>query len=377
MQAGFAVKFLRRREGNRCCQSCIFGLECTITINNTHWRNHLQYYIIRCTSLYIEHAYSIKFIYYMIQQYLHYTYTYPPHTHRLTPTRRTPGLLRGETSCSASSCSPPSRGGPSCGVWPRPWRNRAGLKPISGNFNWDLWGKIWWNMGKYGNFKPIIYGNLWGKYGKIMMSHELIVLFRLYGKLVLLFWLRWESDLVQVFEARVLGLFSQNSLRPVFFSNRGKDSSAVFSVVVRCALCKAKQGSKSPVKELEEKLSKALGRKIKKGDMLWTYQAQLSLLAFSCIESWNPALLPAGLCRLLLRLHPARLQWSCHVWAISHHPWWEDVSPLMLQTVMSAWGPICKRGSIVLSGKDLGSSRGLAWKCSSLFRVHLTQEVSV
>ena len=47
----------------------------------------------------------------------------------------------------------------------------------------------------------------------------------------------------------------------------------------RCT-CKAKRGSKSPVKELEEKLSKALGRKIKKGDMVWTYQAQLSLLAF-------------------------------------------------------------------------------------------------
>eukprot|EP00438_Fugacium_kawagutii_P025845 Skav200523 [mRNA] locus=scaffold450:599689:602485:- [translate_table: standard] len=39
--------------------------------------------------------------------------------------------------------------------------------------------------------------------------------------------------------------------------------------------CQAEaKGSKSPVKELEEKVSKVLGRKLKKGDLVWTYQAQ-------------------------------------------------------------------------------------------------------
>lgn len=47
----------------------------------------------------------------------------------------------------------------------------------------------------------------------------------------------------------------------------------------------AKQGSKSPVKELEEKLSKALGRKIKKGDMVWTYQASVELPCLSDFSS--------------------------------------------------------------------------------------------
>ncbi len=43
------------------------------------------------------------------------------------------------------------------------------------------------------------------------------------------------------------------------------------------SLCftKAKKGPKNPVKELEEKLSKVLGRKPRKSDMVWSYQAHL------------------------------------------------------------------------------------------------------
>ena len=40
-------------------------------------------------------------------------------------------------------------------------------------------------------------------------------------------------------------------------------------------LTKAKKGPKNPVKELEEKLSKVLGRKPRKSDMVWSYQAHL------------------------------------------------------------------------------------------------------
>lgn len=42
------------------------------------------------------------------------------------------------------------------------------------------------------------------------------------------------------------------------------------------------KGSKSPVKELEEKVAKVLGRKLKKGDLVWKYQAQPCGLLVIC-----------------------------------------------------------------------------------------------
>ena len=235
--------------------------------------------------------------------------------------QKNPGLLRGEASCSASSCSPPSRGGLSCGGC-GPAHDKIGLA-------WSQFLAI--SIGMYGenHDEPWDFG-------------------------VPFFFPRTSASWCCSYPGCIANATFSTGLWQTWGTSTwfslGKRSEAG----VWCPLCKAKQGSKSPVKELEEKLSKALGRKIKKGDMVWTYQAQLSLLALSCMyRILESALLHVGLCCLLLRLHRARLQWSCHVWAISHHPWWEDASPSMLPTLVSAKGPICKRVQSFWVGKIL------------------------